>query len=236
MTLFQDNLSPYLTVVEGSAPSSPGAGNQKLFIDSSDHLLKYKNSSGTVTTVGGGLSDPMTTRGDIIVRNASNVTARLAIGSSGKVLSSDGTDVSWQTPSSSGLITPSWVSVSSDVTGMNSTALADVTGVTTSITTGAHRVLVSFSGTLVKTGGSNGFALSVDIDGTQIGTVPWAYTTQGSNYNPVAFQVMSAVLSAASHTVKLRYKADSGTTYTLTGSAGTGIGNLFTVVETSLAV
>ncbi len=44
---------------------------------------------------GGGLTDPMTTRGDIIVRNASNVTARLAIGAAGKILSSDGTDVSW---------------------------------------------------------------------------------------------------------------------------------------------
>jgi hypothetical protein len=41
------------------------------------------------------LTDPMTTRGDIIVRNASNVTARLAIGSAGKILSSDGTDPSW---------------------------------------------------------------------------------------------------------------------------------------------
>lgn len=49
---------------------------------------------------GGGMSDPMTTRGDIIIRDASNVTARLGIGTSGKVLSSDGTDISWQTPSS----------------------------------------------------------------------------------------------------------------------------------------
>ncbi len=49
---------------------------------------------------GSGLSDPMTTRGDIIYRNPSNVTARLGIGGSGTVLSSDGTDASWQTPSS----------------------------------------------------------------------------------------------------------------------------------------
>jgi hypothetical protein len=46
----------------------------------------------------------MTTRGDIIVRNASNNTDRLGIGSSGKVLSSDGTDVSWQTPSGAGAL------------------------------------------------------------------------------------------------------------------------------------
>lgn len=40
-----------------------------------------------------------TTRGDILIRDATTVV-RLPIGSSGKVLSSDGTDVSWQTPAS----------------------------------------------------------------------------------------------------------------------------------------
>lgn len=44
----------------------------------------------------------LTTRGDILVRNASNVTARLAVGSSGYILTSDGTDVSWAAPSVAG--------------------------------------------------------------------------------------------------------------------------------------
>lgn len=38
------------------------------------------------------LIDPMTTRGDIIVRNSSNVTARLGVGGANTVLKSDGTD------------------------------------------------------------------------------------------------------------------------------------------------
>ncbi len=50
----------------------------------------------------GGFVDPMTTRGDVIVRNAANATARLAIGTTGKVLQSDGTDISWQTPAGGG--------------------------------------------------------------------------------------------------------------------------------------
>ena len=45
----------------------------------------------------GGFSDPMTTRGDIIVRDASNVTNRLATGSADQVLGSDGTDTTWVT-------------------------------------------------------------------------------------------------------------------------------------------
>jgi hypothetical protein len=43
------------------------------------------------------LADPMTTRGDIIVRNSSNATARLAVGTANYLLKSDGTDAAWGT-------------------------------------------------------------------------------------------------------------------------------------------
>jgi len=42
-----------------------------------------------------GFADPMTTRGDIIVRNSSNVTARLALGAKGSLLKSDGSDLGY---------------------------------------------------------------------------------------------------------------------------------------------
>ncbi len=42
------------------------------------------------------LADPTTTRGDIIYRNPSNVLDRLGVGAAGRVLTSDGTDASWQ--------------------------------------------------------------------------------------------------------------------------------------------
>jgi hypothetical protein len=54
MAKASDNPYPSLLVVEGSAPASPAAGNQRVFIDSADHKLKRKNSSGTVTTIEGG--------------------------------------------------------------------------------------------------------------------------------------------------------------------------------------
>lgn len=49
-----------------------------------------------------GFADPMTTRGDIIIRDATNTTARLGIGTNGQVLQSDGTDIAWSTPSGGG--------------------------------------------------------------------------------------------------------------------------------------
>lgn len=57
MTKASDNLFPKVLIVEGSAPSSPSAGDQALFIDSADHKLKRKNSSGSVTTVEGSPAD-----------------------------------------------------------------------------------------------------------------------------------------------------------------------------------
>ena len=46
--------------------------------------------------------DVINNRGSIVVGNASGEASELAIGSSGKVLTSDGTDVSWETPTGGG--------------------------------------------------------------------------------------------------------------------------------------
>lgn len=48
-----DNPFPSLLITEGSAPSSPASGKQRVFIDSADHLVKVKNSSGTVLPIPG---------------------------------------------------------------------------------------------------------------------------------------------------------------------------------------
>lgn len=48
-----DNPFPSVLVIEGSAPASPAAGEQRLFIDAADHTVKRVNSAGTVTAVEG---------------------------------------------------------------------------------------------------------------------------------------------------------------------------------------
>lgn len=63
-TLMSNNLTPSLLMVEqGSTPATPSAGDQKLFIRTSDHLLCYVNSSGTVTAVAAGASGSITSSG-----------------------------------------------------------------------------------------------------------------------------------------------------------------------------
>ncbi len=58
-----DNPFPSFLVTETAAGSigTPGAGDQHLFIDT-DHILKYKNSGGTVSDVGTGGSSGLLTK------------------------------------------------------------------------------------------------------------------------------------------------------------------------------
>lgn len=126
-----ENPFPSVLMVEGDPESldeNPAPGQRRLAVGT-DHLLYLVDDAGVATEVGssGALTDPMTTRGDIIVRNASNVTARLPIGSSGKVLQSDGTDISWQTPAAGGTtLTASGTYAGNGVPYANSTLGANV--------------------------------------------------------------------------------------------------------------
>jgi hypothetical protein len=48
-----DNPFPSVLLVEGAAPASPPAGDQRLFLDTADHKPKLVNSSGIVTPLPG---------------------------------------------------------------------------------------------------------------------------------------------------------------------------------------
>jgi len=61
-----------------------------------------------------GFSDPMTTVGDIIIKNSSNTTTRLGIGTNGQTILSDGTNLSWGTPAGGGNVSTSGTPVDND--------------------------------------------------------------------------------------------------------------------------
>jgi hypothetical protein len=88
VTKASDNEFPSLLVKEGTAPSSPAAGDQRVYIDSTTHHITRKNSSGTVTDIeaGSGMTNPMTTAEDIIKGGSSGTPARLAVGAAGGAL------------------------------------------------------------------------------------------------------------------------------------------------------
>lgn len=94
------NLYLPLALTETTAPASPAAGELAVYAGT-DHALHVKTSGGTDTALGaGGLTDPTTTKGDLIVHGAS--TTRLAVGTDGQVLTADSTQsagIKWAAPS-----------------------------------------------------------------------------------------------------------------------------------------
>lgn len=83
-----------------SGASTDASGYVKLAVTHVVSNGSFSNSDAVLVSFvrtgnAGSLADPMTTRGDLIVRDSSNATARLAIGSANTVLKSDGTDASW---------------------------------------------------------------------------------------------------------------------------------------------
>lgn len=110
--------------------------------------------AGTLT-----LTTPITSTGDLMVGNGTNSSTRLAIGSSGQCLTSNGTTAVWGacgaggggTVTSVGLTTPSWLSVSGGpITTTGTLAVTAATGQT------SHQVLGTFGGTSVTLGSLTG--------------------------------------------------------------------------------
>jgi fructose-specific component phosphotransferase system IIB-like protein len=107
-----------LTDVHGRGvfASRPAAGHAGRFYFSTDTLVNYRDNGSSWDAQGtSGLVDPLTTRGDLIVRGASS-TGRLAVGAANRALVSDGTDPSW------GQVTPAILDVSADNTTANATS------------------------------------------------------------------------------------------------------------------
>ncbi len=95
----------------------------RLFADS------YNSSTSSQETATTALStqltgiDKLTTRGDLLTRDASGYT-RIPIGSSLKILTSDGTDASWQSPAASG-----GIETIVATTSLPAAATVDITGI-----------------------------------------------------------------------------------------------------------
>lgn len=92
-TRFEDHM---LAGDHASRPAATAVPAGSLY-SCSTHSLIYKSDGATWSTwatfTSTGLSDPMTTRGDMIYRNASNVSDRLALPAAGQVIGRSGSDL-----------------------------------------------------------------------------------------------------------------------------------------------
>ena len=156
----------------------------------------------------GGFVDPLTTRGDILIRNALNVTTRLAIGTNGQVLTSNGTDVSWAaaagvsgafataaniTSNSPGtLATDDFVFGSNSLDGIETRFFFDKSN-------GAFRagpVATAVWDDINRGAGSTAFGSETTASGPR--SMAWGIQTQATNQNATAFGVNTFALGPSS--------------------------------------
>ena len=98
------DLTADITGILPVANGGTGAATQQAALDlltdatggTPTHVLTTDGTNAAWAAASSGFTDPMTTRGDIIYKDASNVTNRLAVGTAAQVLTTDGTDVSWE--------------------------------------------------------------------------------------------------------------------------------------------
>src|SRR5262245_20476787 len=103
MTKASDNAYPSILITEGTEPSAPAAGKQRLYIDSTTHKLKRTDSSGTDVTIEGGNVATDTiwdAAGDLAVGSGADTAARLAKGNAGGVLAMGNSAVIWNAATS----------------------------------------------------------------------------------------------------------------------------------------
>lgn len=124
-----------------------------------------------------------------------------------------------------------------DVTTI-STSFVDLTGMSVTITTGAHRCLIFFTGSAKSSGDQANVAVDVTVDGTRQGQAygivigSMEHTSPFSVNHNMSFQFLTAVLGAGSHTFKVQWRVDAGTG-TMFASAGVSP-IILTVIETGL--
>ena len=222
------NTGPVRVTVDGVGPISlrdnTGASLTSSVLLAGSRALMVKDGTNNYfrliyPTVTSGYSDPLTTRGDILYRNSSNATARLAVGSANRFLKSDGTDVAWAALSG-GKILQVVQATKTDTFTTTSTSFTDVTDVTVNITPAAtsSKVLVLLTGFVgnSSTGNANAF-LSLVRGSTEIfigdaaSNRVRASTIIGPSRsaNGIAYGVSIAYVDSPSSTSAVTYKAQA---------------------------
>ena len=129
------NLNPETTLGDISYRSSTANVNTRLPLGTAGQVLKV-NSGATApewATDASGMTNPMTTTGDTIYSSSGSTPARLAIGSTGNVLTVVAGVPAWQAPAGGGKVLQVVYGSSTTATTVSGTTYAD-TGLSASIT------------------------------------------------------------------------------------------------------
>lgn len=179
-------------------------------IKSGQHVwVKY---DGTLTkwillTPGGSVFvDPMTTRGDTIIRNAANTTDRLAVGAANTVLKSDGTDPSY------GKVTVSMLNTGTD--GELITWDASGNPTTVAVGTSGH-VLTSNGAGAAPTfqAAQAGWAVLSEQTAASSTSLDFDVSAHSTNYEDFEFIIVNLVPASSGVDLLIRTSTNAGSSY-----------------------
>jgi hypothetical protein len=216
------DITKLIMVEQGSTPSNPSAGKQKLFVRTSDHVLCLVDSSGTVTAFGSpSLTNPMTTVGDLIRGGTAGAPTALAASSTaGQFLKNGGTATA-----------PSWASRELDyvefTSPVNITATSEATSntiVTSSSVAydGSTAIVIEYFCPRTRVpAGNHDVNYTLWDSSTDIGLLGLLEGPDGTNELRVpTFLSRRITPSNASHTYSIRAYVDAGTGHADAGAGG----------------
>jgi len=166
----------------------------------------------------GSLDDPMTTRGDVIIRDSSNATARLAVGSANTVLTSDGTDPSYAQVATA-MIADDAVSLAKMASGTDGNLITyDASGNPAHVATGSSGQVLTSNGagaapTFQAAAGGKVVAYSnthVSTDASTTATFPDDDTAPGSSEG-TEYTTFTHTASSATNKILIQVIAQAAT-------------------------
>lgn len=224
LTAAGGSISPTTLVLPGaSSPSQTAEGSTVWDTDDDKLTIGTGAARKTMVNEGATTSSGLTMATNKLLGRGSASTGAIEEITLGTGLSYSGTTLNVSGASASDLQSAAYTRSSGDYT-TTSNSFADVDGTNMSFTktTGARRVLVTFAGVGHQSSTSDYIGLTVNIDGTDIGgsfglVFVKSHSTASEPVN-LSFSYLTDVLTAASHTFKLRFRRFSAGTVTIIGT------------------
>lgn len=228
MTKGSDNEYPSVLVKEGTAPSAPAAGDQRLYIDSADHKLKRINSSSGITTVeaaGGSVATDVIwdAAGDLAVGTGADTAAKLTKGAAGTVPTAGASTLAYAYPPGYEF---SYVEYTSSVSVTHTTEGTSDTVVASAAVTydGSTAVIIEFfsPGIAIQATAAAYVAVLLYEDSTCLGWLAFPRTPAAAANGFPTLARRKLTPSNASHTYTIKAMTSSGTSTVNAGAGGSG--------------